>query len=247
MPTNGSEFRLHIDAFTPSTIPMARLAEYMSDFAGLLGNESGVHFVRVEDGTTGLVALIEDAAIPKVQTRLRAVRISEAPDDALRAHKRLDERLMEDNASAVLIGPDQGKIIEFPGKNRLVNEVYGPFNQQGSVDGILVYIGGIDETAHADLEEGDRIHHCQMGREMAKRLCPYLYGVTIRAFGMGRWHRTEEGEWKMDKFTVNDFKPLDESTLSDTLDKLRKIEGNDWKKLNDPLAELRLMRHGKED
>ncbi len=33
------EFRFTIDAFTPSTIPLLRLAEYMHDFAILLGNE----------------------------------------------------------------------------------------------------------------------------------------------------------------------------------------------------------------
>jgi hypothetical protein len=247
MASKGSEYHLHIDAFTPATIPMARLAEYMADLASLLGNFDGVHFVRVEEGTTGLVALVEEEAVPKVRTRLYAVKTSEGPEDAMKAHRRLDDKLEQDNASAVLFGPDQAKVIEFPGKNRMAQEIYGPFNQQGSVDGTLVYIGGIDETAHADLEEGNRIHHCTMGRELAKRLCPYLYGVTIRVFGVGRWHRTEEGEWNMDKFTVADFKPLDESTFSDTIDRLRKIEGNAWKKVRDPLSELRHLRHGTQD
>jgi hypothetical protein len=165
----------------------------------------------------------------------------------MKAYRTLDDRLLEDNAAALLTDPDRGKIIEFPGKNRLVKETYGPFNQQGSVDGTLVYIGGIDETAHADLEEGTRIHHCTMNRELAKKLCPYLYGVTIRVFGVGRWHRTERGEWTMDKFTVADFKPLDESTFSDTIEGLRKIEGNAWKRVRDPLAELSQLRHGTQD
>lgn len=248
MASKGSEFHLHIDAFTPATIPMARLAEYMTDLAVLLGNFDGVHFMRVEEeGSTGLVTFVEDEIVPKVLTRLHAVRTNEAPDEVLRARGRLDDKLADDNASAVLTGPDHDKIIEFLGKNRLVQETYGPFNQQGSIDGTLVYIGGIDETAHADLEEGNRIHHCQMGRELAKRLCPYLYGETVRVFGLGRWHRTEEGEWTMDKFTASDFKPLNESTFSDTIDRLRKIEGNAWKKVRDPLSELRRLRHGTED
>ncbi len=33
-----------IDKFTPHTIPMYRLAEYMRNFADLLGNEERVHF-----------------------------------------------------------------------------------------------------------------------------------------------------------------------------------------------------------
>lgn len=247
MASKGSEYHLHIDAFTPSTIPMARLAEYMADFASLLGHPGGVHFLRLEEGTTGLVVFIEEEMIPKVQTRLHAVKTNEAPDEALRARERLDDRLVEDNASAILLGPDNEKIMEFLGRGQLADQAYGPFNQQGSIDGTLVYIGGIDETAHADLEEGSRIHHCQMARDLAKRLCPYLYGVTLRIFGVGRWHRTEEGEWTLDKFTAADFKPLDESTFSDTIAKLRRIEGNAWKKVPDPLSELRRLRHETED
>jgi hypothetical protein len=247
MASKGSEYHLHIDAFTPATIPMTRLAEYIADLADLLGNFDGVHFVKVEEGTTGLVAFVDDVAVPKVHSRLRAVKTGEAPDDAIKAHRKLDDRLWEDNTSAILIGPDEIKIIEFPGKKRATLETYGPFNQQGSVDGTLVYIGGIDETAHADLEEGDRIHHCTMGRELAKRLSPYLYGMAIRVFGVGRWHRTEEGQWMMDKFTVADFKPLDESTFADTIERLRDIKGNAWKKVHDPLSELRQLRHGPED
>jgi hypothetical protein len=51
----------------------------------------------------------------------------------------------------------------------------------------------------------------------------------------------------MDKFTVADFKPLDESTFSDTIEGLRKIEGNAWKRVRDPLAELSQLRHGTQD
>ena len=35
MPRETREFRFKIDCFTPETIPMARLAEYMADLADL--------------------------------------------------------------------------------------------------------------------------------------------------------------------------------------------------------------------
>jgi hypothetical protein len=47
---------LTIDAFTPSTIPLLRLAEYLHDFAILLGNEKSVHpGERLEQGSTILL------------------------------------------------------------------------------------------------------------------------------------------------------------------------------------------------
>ena len=42
------EYRFEIDAFTPATIPMARLAEYVSDLAKMFGNNSSVHLGRIE-------------------------------------------------------------------------------------------------------------------------------------------------------------------------------------------------------
>ena len=43
-------YELHIDAFTPESIPMSRLDEYMADFAVLLGHQEHVHFDKVKPG-----------------------------------------------------------------------------------------------------------------------------------------------------------------------------------------------------
>ena len=43
-------YELHIDAFTPASIPMSRLAEYMADFAVLLGHQEHVHFDKLKPG-----------------------------------------------------------------------------------------------------------------------------------------------------------------------------------------------------
>ncbi|MFZ0864037.1 MAG: hypothetical protein ABR881_23780 [Candidatus Sulfotelmatobacter sp.] len=42
------EYRFEIDAFTPATIPMARLAEYVSDLAKIFGNNR-IEVVRTWD------------------------------------------------------------------------------------------------------------------------------------------------------------------------------------------------------
>jgi hypothetical protein len=42
------EYVFRIDAFTPDTLPMARLAEYLSALAKLLGHQEHTHFVRVD-------------------------------------------------------------------------------------------------------------------------------------------------------------------------------------------------------
>ena len=53
------EYRFEIDAFTPATVPMARLAEYVSDLATMFGNNSYVHLARIEEGSTAPVVLVD--------------------------------------------------------------------------------------------------------------------------------------------------------------------------------------------
>jgi hypothetical protein len=54
-----AEDRFTIDAYTPDTIPMRRLAEYMQDLADLFGEREHVHFARIEAGSTVLVQRID--------------------------------------------------------------------------------------------------------------------------------------------------------------------------------------------
>ena len=83
--TAGKEFRFRIDAFTPDTLPMERLAEYMTDLARMLGEPASVHFVRLDPGSTVLIQRIDEEAEPKVRHRVRTVRSGEGPADALAA------------------------------------------------------------------------------------------------------------------------------------------------------------------
>ena len=68
--SKGKERRFKIDVFTPDTLPMERLAEYMLQFAMLLGETERVHFVDVSRGSAVLRARVEDVAVPKVERRL---------------------------------------------------------------------------------------------------------------------------------------------------------------------------------
>jgi hypothetical protein len=53
---NG-EYRFRIeDSYTPATLPMERLADYIAVLARLLGDQANVHFRGVEHGSAVLVA-----------------------------------------------------------------------------------------------------------------------------------------------------------------------------------------------
>ena len=136
------EVRFTIDAYTPETIPMARLAEYMAQIAVLLGEPSNVLFMRIESGSLALVQSIDLEAMPKVENRLAQLRRGSGPPDAVKAAKLINRKLQEDNASGVLSTDDEKEILTFPGRRAAESWTFGAFNQQGSLDGIVVRLGG---------------------------------------------------------------------------------------------------------
>lgn len=243
------EYRFNIDAYSPETIPMARLAEYMSDLATLLGSRENVHFIKLEPGSTKLLHRIEYEAVPKVRERINGVRNRTAPEDAISAYQRIDKRLLEDNAVGSVEAMENiskpKTIIEFPGRERRGAEKFDSISQPGSLDGLLIRVGGKDQTVPVYLEEQDEIHHCTSNRTLAKRLSPYLYEI-IRVRGVGRWNIDSFGNWIMEEFRIADFERLDSTPLGKSVARLRQIK-SDIQKLEDPLAELNKIRQGTDE
>lgn len=240
------EYRLELDAYSPETMPMARLAEYMSDLATLLGERSEVHFVRLDAGSTVLVSAVEREAEPKVQKRLEAVRTSEAPQDVLDAYTRLDDRLLDDNATGSLVAEPGVRVLKFPGRQRAVQPKYGPFNEPGTIQGQVIMIGGKRGLVPVHLQDGRRTWVAAAPRDLARRLAQYIFGETIRAIGVGRWIRDGEGMWTQTQFTIRDFEVLNDEPLPDVIERLRAVRG-EWTSLDDPLGELDRIRTGKDN
>ncbi len=238
------EYRLTIDAFTPETLPMSRLAEYMTEFASLLGQTEHVHFVRLEKGSAQLVANVDWEAAPKVRTRVRAVKYREpnAPAEAMRAFQGIDKRLAADNASGELFEPSGKKIIQFPGRKRPEAMNYGPVRQPGTVDGVPIVIGGENDPVPVHLEDREQVYNCLARRTVARALAAHLFVTPIRANGFGTWVRSDAGVWVMERFLIQDFQPLDDAPLSTVVNRLRNIKPG-WKSA-EVLDDLDLLRGG---
>lgn len=236
-------FRL--DAYTPDTIPMERLAEYLGYLAKLLGEEPSVHFVRVAKGSTKAICRVQREAVPKVDERLARVRSGEGPSEARHAAREIDLMLRKDNASGALEDEDGAEIIPFPGNRRIAEQVFGPFNQPGAVDGQVVRIGGTTKSVPVHLldRQGDEIIG-HTSREIARDLARHIFGEELRCIGMGRWYRNDEGVWQRRDFTITSFETLDNRPLGEIVKDLRTVEGNGWRESDDPWAELSHIRGG---
>jgi len=243
-PKKLREFRFTIDAFTPSTIPLLRLAEYMQDFAILLGNEKSVHpGDRLEVGSTILVAKVEWEAEPKVRERLLAVRSRSANDRAMEASARLDDRLAQDNAKGSIADPSGSKVIVFPGRDRFQMPAFGPVQQPGTFQGVPIKIGGENDPVPVHLEDGNEKYIVHAKRGLAKEIAEHLFTDVIRVEGTGSWTRTASGAWEMRSFLATSMYVIEDADIRKNIGELRSIESG-WKKAKDPLKQLDRLRHG---
>lgn len=238
---NGSEeFRFRIDAYTPETIPMARLAEYLQELATILGETDAVHFVRLEASSTVVVHKVEHEAVPKVRDRVAAVARGNGTRSAMRAYRAINRMLRADNGAGALEEPTGTEIIRFPGIKEI--ERFGTVTQQCFVDGEVVRIGGTRERVPIVLRsEAEMIADCYTSRATAKRLAAHLF-EPVRLFGNGRFAREDDGSWKLEYFVFESFTQLLDEPLSSVVEALRAIPGGEWGE--NALDELRLIRHG---
>lgn len=215
------EIVLEIDAYTPATLPMARLAEYLAQFALLLGNEANVHFSKLSKGSARCVAYADEQATPKVRERVESVVSGTAPKPAMKAHKEIDDLLAHDNAiGGVYLG--QQKLIEFPGRRRAQKEKIGPVRRDTSLDGQIFMIGGRDETINVHLRNGEKTFRCEVSIDLARRLAPYFLNGSVRLFGHGEWYRIDS-HWEMANFVAVDFTELERKTLNESIGGMRGI------------------------
>lgn len=232
------EVSLIIDVFNSSTLPMARLADYLKPFAAMLGSEAHVHFERVADGSAECKAFVEPHAAPKVRERVNGVAAGSAPKVAMNAHGAIDDLLLEDNAVAH-VALNGRNVIEFPGRMRAAHETIGPVRRATSIEGQIFSIGGKDETINVYLNDGQREIKCVVSVELARRLGTHLRGARIRFFGQGMWYRID-GSWQMKGFTADDFTPLDEAPLDGTIKSIQAtFLGIDAKEFLATMLELR--------
>src|SRR5437870_424459 len=129
MPERG-EYQFDIDAFTPLSLPMKRLYEYMADLIDLFAHEDHVHFLRVDEGSAKPSVMVDSHVVAKVERRLMAVAAASASARAMAAYTSLNDKLFDDDAVAELTGPN-GKILHFPGRERVFSPEIGPLVETG--------------------------------------------------------------------------------------------------------------------
>ncbi len=243
MANNKTNYTFQIDTYTPETIPMNRLAEYLVHLATLFGEYKSVHFANLKKGSLKLQIQVDREAEPKVQHRIRSAACGDGDGEAGKAIRRLNLLLAQDNASALLSGAASRKILEFPGRKQFDQPVLGPIFQPGYVDGIPIRIGGEGDPVPVHLQDFEQPKEiCHASREIARRIAPHIFTTMIRAEGTGKWFRDSEGAWTRERFTIESFQELRPVSLEEAVGQLRV---DNAAMPNTSLLQLRALRTGK--
>lgn len=241
--SNDKERRFKIDVFTPETLPMERLAEYMLQFAKLLGEPERVHFVDVEAGSAVLRARVEEMAAPRVERRLTDVSRGQGDPIAVKALQSLDDMLANDNAIGHLLDEVGVEIIAFQGRNRPNPLEYGPFREEGVLEGVVIKVGGKGASVPIWLQDRENVYkNCTARRPLARKLAKHYDAGLLRVSGSGSWMRLATGAWLMRSFEIKDFEVLDDAPLTDVIKRFHGVQGAEWG--DDPIAELAQFRTG---
>lgn len=236
--STGREIRWKINAtYTADTMPLDRLAEYLKHLAGMLGRPEHLHLIRMETASANAILRVDVDSIEHIRQRSNEVRRGIAPREAMESYRAINVMLQQDNGRATLYD-DGAEIIPFPGLEEPAEQAIAvpSVQQQGHIDGQLIKVGGEKPWVPVQLVPlGEpRITGCYARKALAKKMGSHLF-EPVRLYGRGRWSRTEEGRWKIDKFLIDEFDTLSADPLPSVVASLRSVKTN-WHKT--PVADI---------
>lgn len=240
-PKAPTAYQFVMDRWTPKTIPMKRLAQYMDKLSGLLGHVEHVHFAKITSGSARPQWDVEEVAAADVAGALQAANDGASPE-AVKTRKEINRMLMDDDCVAYIREVNGPKVMEFLGrKTPIAQEV--TVHEIGELEGMVIRVGGRDPTVPVHLQGADgEYYQCQTTRTLAKQLAPLLFDKQVRVTGKGKWRRNAEGVWNLEDFQITEFQPLDDVSLEGFIKDMRAIPGSAWNEMENPQAELKRIR-----
>lgn len=237
----NTEFEFNIDALTPDTLPMKRLAEYLKALSAVMGETNSVCFRQVKKGSALLVQdVIGPESLQRVTARIEAVKRHDAPADALRAFHEVNKLLKQDRATGYLRSINgltaANSELFFPGREVPDQLNVTVMQEEGTLDGVLIQIGGKGKRVPVHIQYGNRhddVYKCSCDRELATELAPLLF-KEVRVNGIGDWQRKQDSQWQCERFLIESFVPLPKAGLAETLKDLHAVIGEDITSLGNP-------------
>jgi hypothetical protein len=236
------EFSFVIPAYSPETMPLDRLIEYLQQISVVVGDAANLHLTKIERSSTAPIFHVPKRAALEAKERAAQFTRGAGTKDQKRAYNRLRRMVRRDapeaTRPAVLIEAKM-VILEIPAAPEDVSVLSG-VHQATTIDGLLISVGGAGDAAALRLQtlDGETIAGFSATRTLAKEMAKFIY-EPLRVSGPGVWGRSEDGVWGLERMQIQSFELLDDRALALVFAELRELKVNWPNNVNDLLVRER--------
>jgi hypothetical protein len=233
-------FEFTVPGYTPETMPLDRLIEYLEQLSVVLGEASELHLVGIEKSSVRPVLVMRHDVATRARARASEVRQGGGSARRRGAFDRIRHMVSEDGGAPASLKAPEGQILEFSKVDIGADQIVHAVRQPTTVQGELIRVGGRQENAQLLIQElsGNVIAGCTAPRSIASAMAPLLY-KPVSVSGVGRWHRSNVGKWEIESLHVQSFEELDADDHESTVAKLQAVSVA-WP--DDAMEQLAAMR-----
>lgn len=220
------ELSFVIPGYTPETMPLNRLIQYLQQMSVVLGDPENLHLIDIRAGSVEPTFHVAKSVALEAKDRAAKVQRGDGTKkqvDAYNSIRRMLRRDARDAGRPALLRSPQKVVLEIPAAPDELGVLTG-IRQASTIDGQLISVGGANEDASLRVQDlGGRIMSgFTAKRSLAKELARLMW-EPVRLSGVGQWCRTDEGIWQLERMQVQSFERLDDEGLGVTLERLRSL------------------------
>jgi hypothetical protein len=219
------ELSFVIPGYTPETMPLNRLIEYLQQMSVVLGDPENLHLIEIRESSCAPTFHVPKALEPEAYDRAAKVSRGDGTKKQVDAYNRVSRMLRRDSREegrpAVLRSPRK-VILEIPVAPDDLG-VLSSVRQASTADGQLIRIGGAGDDATLQVQDldGRIMSGFTAKRTLAKELARLMW-EPVRLSGVGQWGRSDEWAWSLERMQVQSYERLEEEGLGVTLEKMRR-------------------------
>ncbi len=209
-----------IPAYTPETMPLDRLLEYLEQIGAVVGAPAEMHLVRIEPSSTKPVFRVPVLSATKARDTALAIRRGDGTSKQRGAYEKIRKMVRKDGGESALLNDQRGVVLTFPAAPEEI-AILG-IRQAGHFDGLLNRVGGSGDFSSIQMQElnGDVISGFSASRNLAKEMAPLLY-EPLRVHGQAMWDRSAAGRWKLASMHIQSYERLGDESLEDVVKELQ--------------------------
>ena len=228
--SDTEELSFVIPGYTPETMPLDRLIEYLQQMAVVLGDPTNLHLVEIRESSTAPVLHAPRAIALAARERASSVQRGDGTKRQVEAYNRMRRMVRTDTVGlgyagrAALLKTHERVILEIPPASDDSCIVEG-WRQHTIIDGQLIRVGGAGDDAALQVQDldGRILSGFWAKRALAKELAQLLW-EPVRLAGIGIWGRDADGAWNLSRMQVQSYERLDDEDATLTLERLRDLK-----------------------